>query len=156
MRALLGIGRRTAALGGALGGALLVFSPESDAFQSLRCWPTSCAQPPACPTVRLNTGYDIPQLGFGTYLTNGEELLRALVHAIRVGYRHIDTAAGYQNEAVVAEAIGAAGTPRSELFLTSKLWCSDHGRKRTKQAIARSLANLQTDYLDLYLIHGAS
>ena len=139
------------ALGAAAGAlALTSFAPDAEAGQRNfpRCWPTACAQPPACPTVLLNTGAQIPQLGFGTYLTNGDDLINSLIHAIRVGYRHIDTAAGYLNEPAVAEAIYAAGVPRSELFLASKLWCSDHGRRRTEKAIQRSLQNLGTDYLD--------
>ena len=145
------VSRRAVAL--AAGVCATTFAQDDAAAKYLRFWPTACAEPPACPTLKLNTGAAIPQLGFGTYLTNGEELVRALVHAIRVGYRHIDTAAGYQNEPAVAQAIDEAGVPRSELFVTSKLWCSDHGARRTKAAIARSLSNLNTDYLDLYLIH---
>ena len=118
-----------------------------------KCWPTACSTPSTVPTVRLNTGQDMPMLGFGTYLTNGEELFDALVHALRNGYRLVDTAAGYYNERTVADAIEASGVPRSELFLTTKLWCSDHGRERTRRAIAQSLRALRTEYIDLYLIH---
>ena len=108
--------------------------------------------PAVAPTIALNTGARIPALGFGTYLTNGDELFNALVHAIRGGYRHIDTAAGYYNEPVVADAIEASGVPREELFITTKL-SFDHGRKRTKIAIAQALRALRTDYIDLFLIH---
>ena len=115
------------------------------------CFPTACSSP--APTVVLNTGSRIPSLGFGTYLTNGEELFDALVHALRNGYRHIDTAAGYMNEPTVADAVQASGVPRDELFITTKLWCADHGRKRTERAIKQSLRALRTDYIDLYLVH---
>lgn len=134
-------GRRAAL--GAAAGALAFVGIGRDVFNGAS----------AAPTVLLNSGNAIPRLGFGTYLTNGEELVAALKHAIRVGYRHIDTAAGYQNEAAVAQAVEESGVARSDLFLTTKLWCSDHGTKRTKRAIVKSLRALQTDYIDLYLIH---
>ena len=118
-----------------------------------KCFPTACSTPAAAPTLLLNTGDRIPAMGFGTYLANGDELFDALVHALRTGYRHIDTAAGYYNEPVVADAIEASGVPREQLFITTKLWCADHGRKRTQRAIAQSLRALRTDYIDLYLIH---
>ena len=101
----------------------------------------------------LNTGASIPRLGFGTYLANGDELLNALLVAIKIGYRHIDTAAGYVNEGVVSIALATSGVPREQFFLTSKLWCSDHGSQRTQKAIAKSLRRLRTNYLDLFLIH---
>lgn len=118
-----------------------------------KCFPTACSTPAAAPTLLLNTGDRIPAMGFGTYLANGDDLFDALVHALRTGYRHIDTAAGYYNEPVVADAIEASGVPREQLFITTKLWCADHGRKRTQRAIAQSLRALRTDYIDLYLIH---
>lgn len=118
-----------------------------------KCVPTACSVPAAAPTLVLNTGGRIPAIGFGTYLSNGDELFAALVHALRNGYRHIDTAAGYFNEPVVADAIEASGVPREQIFITTKLWCSDHGRKRTQRAIAQSLRALRTDYIDLYLVH---
>lgn len=107
----------------------------------------------AAPGVLLNTGSSVPSLGFGTYLTNGEELLSALLVAIRIGYRHIDTAAGYCNEQVVAAAIDESGHARSDFFITTKLWSDSHGKQKTQKAIAKSLRRLQTDYVDLYLIH---
>lgn len=105
------------------------------------------------PSLQLNTGARIPALGFGTYLTNGEELRQALQCAIEAGYRHIDTAHGYQNEAVVGDAIAESTIPREEFFITSKLWCSDHGTKRTRRAIEASLRELGTPYIDCFLIH---
>jgi len=104
------------------------------------------------PTLSLNTGAAMPALGFGTYRLNGEELSDALRCAIAAGYRHIDTAAGYENEHVVAAAIAESGIPREEFFLTSKLWCTDHGDEAFDAALS-SLAQLDTDYLDLYLMH---
>jgi len=109
--------------------------------------------PAPMPSARLNTGAQIPCLGFGTYLTNGAELLEALLVAFRLGYRHIDTAAGYMNEAVVAEAMVESGLRRDSCYVTTKLWCDSHGTERTRVAIADSLRRLQTDYVDLYLIH---
>ena len=107
----------------------------------------------ADPGVRLSTGARIPSLGLGTYLANGEELHEAILTALAVGYRHIDTAAGYANERVVAAAIRASGLPRDAIFLTTKLWCDSHGSAPTREAIAKSLRALGTDYVDLYLIH---
>ena len=101
----------------------------------------------------LNTGAAMPALGFGTYQLEGEELSDALRCAIAAGYRHIDTAAGYENEHVVAAAIAESGIAREEFFLTSKLWCTDHGDDDAFDAILSSLAQLDTEYLDLYLIH---
>ena len=104
-------------------------------------------------TRTLNTGAVMPALGFGTYQLEGEELSDALRCAIAAGYRHIDTAAGYENEHVVAAAIAESGIAREEFFLTSKLWCTDHGDDDAFDAILSSLAQLDTEYLDLYLIH---
>ena len=101
----------------------------------------------------LNTGAAMPALGFGTYQLDGEELSDALRCAIAAGYRHIDTAAGYENEHLVAAAIAESGIAREEFFLTSKLWCTDHGDDDAFDAILSSLAQLDTEYLDLYLIH---
>lgn len=105
------------------------------------------------PTVKLNTGADIPMLGFGTYRTGGPELQVALRHAIAAGYRHLDTASCYNNEAIVGAALKESGLPRESFFITTKLWCTDHGTERTRKAIKASLENLGTGYIDLYLIH---
>lgn len=110
----------------------------------------------AVPSTTLNTGAQIPRLGFGTYLANGDELYDALLVAFKVGYRHVDTAAGYYNEEVVAAAIADSGVPREEYFVTTKLWCDSHGTGPTRKAISKSLKRLQTAYIDLYLIHVAS
>ena len=105
------------------------------------------------PSVQLNTGAEMPRLGYGTYLANGDSLQQALLVAIRSGYRLIDTASGYMNERVVAAAMADSGLRRDEFFVTTKLWCDSHGTARTQRAIANSLRRLETEYIDLYLIH---
>lgn len=108
----------------------------------------------ATPTVKLANGIEIPQIGLGIFLmTNEEETVWAIKHALKVGYRHFDTAAVYGNEAVLGQAIKDTGIAREALFLTSKVWNDMQGYETTKLAFAESLEKLQTDYLDLYLIH---
>ncbi len=108
---------------------------------------------PSIDTVKLNNGVDMPILGFGTlYLT--EDLgVRCVAEAIGLGYRLIDTATIYGNEAAVGGGIAGSGIDRGELFITSKLWVDDSGYENTKRAFQTSLDKLGTDYLDLYLIH---
>lgn len=104
--------------------------------------------------IRLNNGYGIPCVGFGTYLTkNGEEATKAVLEALRVGYRHIDTASFYGNEASVGEAVRRSGIPRGDVFVASKVWNDDQGYETTMRAFDRTLEALGFDYLDLYLIH---
>jgi 2,5-diketo-D-gluconate reductase A len=104
--------------------------------------------------VTLNNGVEMPLLGFGVYQINdAEECERSVLEALHAGYRLIDTAAAYGNEEAVGRAIQHSGLPREELFVTTKLWVQDTGYEKTKAAFARSLARLQLDYLDLYLIH---
>ncbi|MGP6138956.1 aldo/keto reductase [Jeotgalibaca sp. A127] len=106
------------------------------------------------PIVTLTNGVEIPQVGLGVFLmTDEEETVWALKHALKVGYRHFDTAAVYGNEAVLGQTLKDAGIAREELFLTSKVWNDMQGYEKTKQAFLESLEKLQTDYLDLYLIH---
>jgi 2,5-diketo-D-gluconate reductase A len=106
------------------------------------------------PTVTLNNGVAMPLLGFGVFqVTDLAECERAVADALQTGYRLIDTAAAYGNEAAVGAAIKRAGLPREELFITTKLWIQDTGYDRTKAAFERSLQRLGLDYLDLYLIH---
>lgn len=102
----------------------------------------------------LNNGVVMPMLGFGVYqMSDAAECEASVAEALRVGYRLIDTAASYGNEEAVGRAIAASGIPREELFVTTKLWLSDAGYEKTRQAFERSLARLQLDYVDLYLIH---
>uniref|UniRef100_A0A6V4EK69 NADP-dependent oxidoreductase domain-containing protein n=1 Tax=Prymnesium polylepis TaxID=72548 RepID=A0A6V4EK69_9EUKA len=103
--------------------------------------------------VLLNDGAEMPAVAYGTYRANGLSLRAGVLQALRSGYRHIDTASAYANEAVVAEAIRDSGVPRSERFIATKLWSSDHGANATRAAVWRSLAALGTGYIDLYLIH---
>ncbi len=105
-------------------------------------------------TVKLNNGVDIPILGFGVFqITDPAECERSVLEAIQAGYRHIDTAASYQNEEAVGNGIKQSGVSRKELFVTTKLWIQSNGYIDTLQAFERSLKRLQLDYLDLYLIH---
>ncbi len=104
--------------------------------------------------VTLNNGVRMPIAGFGVFqIPDPAECERSVVDAIDAGYRLIDTAASYQNEAAVGQGLRRSGVPRDELFVTSKLWVQDTGYERTTQAIDASLRRLQLDYLDLYLIH---
>ncbi len=105
-------------------------------------------------TVTLNNGVQMPILGFGVFqIPDAQECTRCVVDAIQTGYRLIDTAASYTNEAAVGAGIRQSGVAREDLFVTTKLWVQDTGYERTQQAIDKSLARLQLDYLDLYLIH---
>ena len=106
------------------------------------------------PHITLNNGVQMPRLGFGVYqMTDPAECEAAVAEALRVGYRLIDTAAAYQNEAAVGRAIAASGIPRDQIFVTTKLWVQDAGYDSTKAAFQRALDRLQLDHLDLYLIH---
>jgi 2,5-diketo-D-gluconate reductase A len=105
------------------------------------------------PTIKLNDGHDIPQLGFGVFKVDPDETERIVSDALEIGYRHIDTAAVYGNEVGVGRAIAASGIPREELFITTKLWNSDQGTRSAFDAIDLSLEKLQLDSVDLYLIH---
>jgi len=105
-------------------------------------------------TTTLNNGVEMPMLGFGVYqIADAGECEASVAEALRVGYRLIDTAAAYGNEAAVGKAIAKSGVPREALFITTKLWLTDAGEDKTKRAFERSLARLGLDYLDLYLIH---
>ncbi len=105
------------------------------------------------PQLRLNSGATIPQLGFGVFLVSPEETQRVVEDALEVGYRHIDTATGYNNETEVGAAIRASGIPREEIFLTTKLRNDHHKAGEAADAFDRSLRMLGVDYVDLYLIH---
>jgi glycerol 2-dehydrogenase (NADP+) len=103
-------------------------------------------------TFDLNTGAKIPAIGLGTWRSAPSEVGRAVEHALRHGYRHIDTALAYGNEKEVGDAIRASGVPRGAIFLTTKL--DNPWHKRVMEGIDSSLRDLQTDYVDLYLMVG--
>lgn len=106
------------------------------------------------PVVTLNNGVDIPQIGLGVWQAKeGTEVERAVHTALEVGYRLIDTAAIYGNEAGVGRAIKASGLPREQVFITTKLWNANHAYQDALDAFDQSLARLDCDYVDLYLIH---
>ena len=105
------------------------------------------------PVVTLNDGHTIPQLGFGTGQISTSDIVTAVSMALEIGYRHIDTAAIYGNEAGVGKAIAESGVPRDQLFVTTKLWNSQHEYGKAVRAAHQSLDKLGLDYLDLYLIH---
>lgn len=105
------------------------------------------------PTLTLPTGAPIPTLGFGTYKVAPEDAYDAVSRALEVGYRHIDTAQMYGNEAEVGAALDASGIPREQIFLTTKVDNSNHEPERAAASIARSLEDLRTDYIDLLLVH---
>lgn len=105
-------------------------------------------------TVKFNNGVEIPILGFGVFqIADPAECERSVIEAIESGYRHIDTAASYQNEEAVGRAIRQSGLPREELFITTKLWIQRDGYEGAFKAFERSLNRLQLEYVDLYLIH---
>jgi len=95
----------------------------------------------------------MPQLGFGVFQVPAEETAEAVGHALRAGYRSIDTAAAYGNEEGVRDAVQTSGLDRSELFITTKLFNTEHGRDKARKAFEESLSKLGGDYIDLYLIH---
>src|SRR5215218_6079935 len=103
--------------------------------------------------VTLNNSVEMPTLGFGVYQIPPEATEEAVTHALAAGYRHVDTAAAYQNEEAVGRAIRASGIPREDLFVTTKLWIQDAGEEGARRAFETSLQRLGVDYLDLYLIH---
>lgn len=105
------------------------------------------------PTIALNSGHSIPQLGFGVFLVPADEAEKAVSEALEVGYRHIDTAAIYKNEEGVGAAIAKSGIPRDELFITTKLWNDRQSGEQPHDAIRESLDKLGLDYVDLYLTH---
>jgi len=102
----------------------------------------------------LNNGLPIPAIGFGTWqIPEGDDARNAVLSALENGYRHVDTAKIYENEKSVGDGIKASGIAREEIFLTTKVWNSDRGYNETMAAFEKSLELLQTDYVDLYLIH---
>jgi 2,5-diketo-D-gluconate reductase A len=105
------------------------------------------------PQITLNNGVAMPALGFGVYQIPAEQTEQAVTDALAAGYRSLDTAAAYQNEEAVGRAIASSGIPRSELFVTTKLWIQKPGEDNAKRAFEASLKRLDLDYVDLYLIH---
>ena len=104
--------------------------------------------------ITLNNRIKIPMFGLGTYLNdNGKQTIDSILYALEIGYRHIDTAAMYENEKEVGIAIRESGIPRDEIFITTKLWNSDHGYENTFKAFHCSLDLLGLDYINLYVIH---
>lgn len=104
-------------------------------------------------TVKLSNGIEMPILGYGVYQVTPEECERCVSDALSVGYRMIDTAQAYYNEEGVGRAVKKSGIPREELFLVTKVWISNAGYEKAKASIDESLRKLQTDYIDLLLIH---
>ena len=104
--------------------------------------------------ITLNDGNKIPQFGLGVFQIPGNEKTKeACLEAFKLGYRHIDTAHAYQNERGVGQAVKESGIPREEIWITSKLWPSEYGEGKTAKAIDKMLERLQTDYIDLLLLH---
>jgi 2,5-diketo-D-gluconate reductase A len=103
--------------------------------------------------LKMNNGVTIPQVGFGVFQVAPEQTRDSVLEALNAGYRHIDTAKLYANEAEVAQAIGESGLPRDEVFVTTKLWNDDQGYDRALRAFDASMDRLGFDVLDLYLIH---
>lgn len=110
--------------------------------------------PQESPLIKLNNGILIPQVGLGVYDPKfGGETYQAVLSAIELGYRHIDTASVYRNEDQVGRAIQDSGIPRNQIFVTSKVWDTDQGFEKTLAAYDKSLQVMGLDYLDLYLVH---
>jgi diketogulonate reductase-like aldo/keto reductase len=105
------------------------------------------------PRIPLNDGVKIPQLGFGVFQVPPEDTAETVGRALLTGYRHIDTAAAYENEAGVGQAFRASGLERDEVFITTKCWNSSHGYDEATRALKESLERLELDHVDLYLIH---
>ncbi len=103
--------------------------------------------------VTLSNGVKMPQLGYGVYQVSKDECERCVLDALKVGYRHIDTAQSYFNEEEVGNAIVKSGIPREEIFLTSKVWVEHYGYEETKASVLESLRKLKTNYIDLMLLH---
>ena len=112
----------------------------------------------SCPMIKLNNGKEIPQLGFGVYQIKPEDTKRCVLEALKVGYRHIDTAHYYENERQVGEAIkefleNNKEVKREDIWVTSKVWVTEFGKGKTRSAVGKMLKRLGLEYIDLVLIH---
>lgn len=104
-------------------------------------------------TIKLNNGIEMPQIGYGVYQVSPDECERYVSDALKTGYRMIDTAQAYHNEEGVGRAVKNSGINRSDIFIVSKVWISNYGYEKAKASIDESLRKLQTDYIDLMLLH---
>lgn len=104
-------------------------------------------------TMKLYNGVEVPANGFGVYQVSKEDCKESVLTALKTGYRHIDTAQSYFNESEVGEALKESDVPRKEIFLTTKVWIDNYGEGKTYDSVVESLKKLQTDYLDLILLH---
>lgn len=104
-------------------------------------------------TIKLNNGIEMPQIGYGVYQVSPDECERCVSDALKTGYRMIDTAQAYHNEEGVGRAVKNSGINRSDIFIVSKVWISNYGYEKAKASIDDSLRKLQTDYIDLILLH---
>ena len=104
-------------------------------------------------TIKLNNGVEMPQMGYGVYQVSPAECERCVADALSASYRMIDTAQAYHNEEGVGNAVRKSGIGRKEIFLVSKVWISNYGYEKAKASIDESLRKLQTDYIDLMLLH---
>lgn len=104
-------------------------------------------------TMKLYNGVEVPANGFGVYQVSKEDCKESVLTALKAGYRHIDTAQSYFNESEVGEALKESDVPRKEIFLTTKVWIDNYGEGKTYDSVVESLKKLQTDYLDLILLH---
>lgn len=104
-------------------------------------------------TIKLNNGIEMPQIGYGVYQVSPDECERCVSDALKTGYRMIDTAQAYHNEEGVGRAVKSSGINRSDIFIVSKVWISNYGYEKAKASIDESLRKLQTDYIDLMLLH---
>ena len=109
----------------------------------------------AIPSLALNNGVSMPSLGFGVFQTPPDQTAAAVGEALRVGYRHIDTAAAYGNERAVGDAVRAFGLPRGEVFIETKIWINDYGYEETLHGFEKSAGKLGVDQLDLLILHQA-